>query len=346
MNALAIHRILISLVVGLGGGLLAVGLNAPLPYLLGAIASVALLQVTTGCAQVPQRARELGQVILGVAVGLYFTMDAAEELSQHIIMMVIAAVASVSAAGALAMFLSQLSGVDRTTAYFASLPGGVSEMSVLAERFGGQPGLVAAAQTLRLTIIVFVVPFAFILAGAELDGGSGKLDAHISRIPVILLVFVVAFTIALLLSRARVMNSWFLAGLFAGAGFALWEGGLALPSIVADAGQWLIGTALGARLHRGLLVSLKRFLPLAIIGTLLLIAFNLALALALSAVMPIEFSSLVLATVPGGVAEMSIIASNLALNVPAVTTFHVIRIFLIVVMSAPMYRLACWLVRR
>jgi uncharacterized protein len=48
----------------------------------------------------------------------------------------------------------------------------------------------------------------------------------------------------------------------------------------------------------------------------------------------------VLATAPGGIAEMSITAKVLRLGVPIVTAFHVTRMILLVTLTAPLYRVA------
>ncbi|MCH3868482.1 AbrB family transcriptional regulator, partial [Campylobacter jejuni] len=52
-------------------------------------------------------------------------------------------------------------GVDRATAFFASMPGGASEMVNLALRHDVQPARVAAAHSLRLLLVVLLIPALF-----------------------------------------------------------------------------------------------------------------------------------------------------------------------------------------
>jgi len=54
-------------------------------------------------------------------------------------------------------------------------------------------------------------------------------------------------------------------------------------------------------------------------------------------------ATLVLATSPGGIAEMSITAKVLELGVPLVTAFHVTRVVLLLTCTAPLF---AWLRRR
>jgi uncharacterized protein len=48
---------------------------------------------------------------------------------------------------------------------------------------------------------------------------------------------------------------------------------------------------------------------------------------------------MVLATSPGGIAEMTLTAKNLKLGVPVVTVFHVMRMVAMVLAIGPIYRL-------
>ena len=65
------------------------------------------------------------------------------------------AVFVVSGLGALT--LSQASGVDGKSTFFASVPGGAMAMAVLAERHGAQIAPVAVAHSLRVSIVVLLL---------------------------------------------------------------------------------------------------------------------------------------------------------------------------------------------
>jgi len=65
------------------------------------------------------------------------------------------------------VILARLAGIDRSTAFFASVPGGAAEMTLLGERYGARPDRIALAQSLRILIVVFVVPFVLTFSGAH-----------------------------------------------------------------------------------------------------------------------------------------------------------------------------------
>jgi uncharacterized membrane protein AbrB (regulator of aidB expression) len=63
-----------------------------------------------------------------------------------------------------------------------------------------------------------------------------------------------------------------------------------------------------------------------------------AFALLLAQISLVPLPSLVLATAPGGIAEMCITAKVLQLGVPLVTAAHVTRVVVLVTTTAPLFR--------
>ncbi len=82
-------------------------------------------------------------------------------------LLVFAALFAIAVAWACARFLSRTTDTDRSTAFFASVPGGATEMAILGERFGARVDRIALAQSLRILAVVIVVPFALTYSGAQ-----------------------------------------------------------------------------------------------------------------------------------------------------------------------------------
>ena len=61
-------------------------------------------------------------------------------------------------------------------------------------------------------------------------------------------------------------------------------------------------------------------------------------ALSLAALTGLHPGTMLLATSPGGIAEMSLTARVLHLGVPVVTAFHVSRMLIVVLSIGPLYR--------
>src|SRR5207237_1786671 len=112
-------------------------------------------------------AREIGQVAIGIALGLYFSPQVGKYVLSHWVLLLGAGLFAIALGLLSGMILARLAGIDRSTAFFASVPGGAAEMTLLGERYGARPDRIALAQSLRILIVVFVVPFALTLSGAH-----------------------------------------------------------------------------------------------------------------------------------------------------------------------------------
>lgn len=91
-------------------------------------------------------------------LGLYFTPSVAREVAAYWPVLLLAGAFAILFGACGGWILSRITGTDRTTAFFASVPGGATEMTVLGERFGVRADRVALAQSLRIAVVVIVVP--------------------------------------------------------------------------------------------------------------------------------------------------------------------------------------------
>jgi membrane AbrB-like protein len=111
-----------------------------------------------------------------------------------------------------------------------------------------------------------------------------------------------------------------------------------VPTILSNAAQVLLGCTLGARFQRRSLESTPRFL----MGVLVSVAIAMFVAAAFAALLAwasgLPVATLVLATAPGGIAEMCITAKVLQLGVPLVTAAHVTRVVVLITTTGPTYR--------
>jgi uncharacterized protein len=111
----------------------------------------------------------------------------------------------------------------------------------------------------------------------------------------------------------------------------------ALPPGASEAGQLFIGVALGTRFQPDFLRAAPRWLAAVAAGTLGMLALSAGFALALSAAFGLHPATALLATSPGGIAEMAVTAKVLGLGVPVVTAFHVVRYVAVLLLTGPMF---------
>jgi len=164
--------ILKALAVGIPAGYLFHRLHTPIPWMIGPMIAVASLNLMGVRMDAPPYARQMGQVILGSAVSLYFTPTVVSALARNFPAIIAATILVFVVAGLGALTLSRASGVDGKSTFFASIPGGAMAMAVLAERYGAQIVPVAVAHSLRVSLVVILVPLALTYGGIPIDASA------------------------------------------------------------------------------------------------------------------------------------------------------------------------------
>lgn len=333
-------RPLLTLLLALPAGQLAAWLHVPLPWMVGPLLLLAALRLRGVELQAPRGGRQAGQWVIGAALGLYFTPAVVHQLAARLPLVTAIAASALVIGLAGAMIIRRLAGTDPATAYFAALPGGASEMAVLAERHGGQVDLVAAAHALRVLLVVVAVPAWLTLAGAH---GSDPVLATTTQppwTPLALLLLGASLAGVALFGALRIANAWVLGPLFAiGLLTACDLRFGALPVWLIDLGQLFIGCALGCRFSPASFRDSPRFMRAAMASALAAMGLSALLALALAALSGLAPATLALAGAPGGVAEMSVTARMLELGVPFVIACHVLRVVILTLGAQPLYRL-------
>jgi membrane AbrB-like protein len=337
-------RVAATAAVGVAAALLFQAAQVPLPWMLGPLAIVALAGVLGAPVAASNRLRNLGQAGIGLALGLYFT-PAALVWVLKLAPALVLGIAWAFLLGwcfyrALLAVNGPGPGGERATAFYAAAIGGASEMAVLAEKAGGQVDRVAAAHSLRLLLVVSTIPLAFQWAGVHGADVAAPASTTVHAGGFLALLAVAAVGVALL-QRWRVPNPWVLGALAAtavvtGLG-AQWS---ALPPGVSSAAQCCIGLSLGSRFTPAFVQAAPRWLATVAVGTLVMIGASVAFAWGLVQLSGQHWATLILATSPGGIAEMAITAKVLQLGVPVVTTFHVTRYVAVLVCTPWMYRWA------
>ncbi|GAB4041415.1 MAG: AbrB family transcriptional regulator [Rubrivivax sp.] len=313
-------------------------LALPLPWMIGPLGATALAGIAGLPVVASTRLRNAGQWAIGVALGLYFTPQAGALFLTLAPAIALGAVWALALAWGFHRWLTWAApGETPATTWFAAAIGGASEMAVMGERVGARVDRVAAAHSLRVLIVVVSVPFALQWSGVH---GADAVAPALREVRPAGLALLVALTLAgvALFRRWGLPNPFVLGALAVTAGLTLADLNLsALPRGASNAGQLFIGVALGARFTPEFLHAAPRWLGAVAVGTLGMLALSAGFALGLAALWGLHPATAVLATTPGGIAEMAITAKVLELGVPAVTAFHVVRYVLVVLTTGPIF---------
>ncbi len=334
-------RITATVLVAVLAALASQALHTPLPWMIGPLLTTAVLGIAGAPLLGSDRLRNLGQWMIGVAIGLYFTPDVVSLLTTLAPAVLAGVVWALAMGYCFYRLLLKASGGDHATAFFAGAIGGASEMSVLAERHGGRVDRVAAAHSLRVLIVVVLIPFGFQSAG--LHGADASQPALHAVQPAGLLMLLAASAVGIGAMRwLKAPNPFVLGALLVTIGLTASGVELsALPRAASNAGQLFIGVALGTRFTPAFARAAPRWLGTVALGTLVMIGASGVFAWLLAQGAGLHPASVALGTAPGGIAEMCITAKVLQLGVPVVTVFHVVRYVAVLTLTAPLYRWLC-----
>ena len=333
--------------LGAAAGWVCSRIGTPIPWMMGPLVTVALLRVAGVNISAVPGGRQVGQWIIGTALGLYFTPAVVREVTGWWPLLAVGAVFAIALGYAAGVALAHMAAIDRTTAIFASVPGGAAEMSVLGERFGARVDRVASAQSIRLIIVVTTVPTVFALLGVH--GADPYVPGTTTFSAGGFALLMAATGIGgLLVSALRLPNAFVLGSLAVAIPLTAMEINLsATPTFASNTGQCLLGCALGARFERDFFYGAPRFVfavAATVFGAIFIsVAFGW-IAAELGGLYP---ATVVLGMTPGGIAEMSVTAKVLQLGVPLVTSFHVTRVVALLLCTAPLFaRVRKWRERR
>jgi len=101
---------------------------------------------------------------------------------------------------------------------------------------------------------------------------------------------------------------------------------------------------LGARYEKAIFARYKLFIPFALLNSFFILFASIAVAAALAWVFGLPIATMIIATAPGGMAEMTITAQALQIGVPLVVAFHLCRMVMVNMGAPYIYTCAAWLV--
>lgn len=328
-----------SMLVAFAGAELWKACHLPLPWLVGSLYAVAFARMAGLPLQAPPGARQGGQWVIGTNMGLYFTSAVLAQLLDHTLLIAGMALTSLLMGMLAAAALVRLRLADLPTAFFACMPGGASEMANLSDLWHAAVDKVAAAHAVRVMLVVLIVPLVLTWTASHGDAASAMPPRPVDWLQFPLMIGVSLSAVALMMVL-DLPNAWVL-GTLAGIG-SLGVAGVslsALPPWLTASGQLLIGVALGNRFSPGFLRRSPAFLAgIAVVSLMFIIATGV-LSLPLSGMTGVQAAGIMLSFAPGGIAEMSITASQLNLAVPLVVASHIARLVLLMVLATPAFRL-------
>lgn len=348
----------LALGLGLGatGGLVFKALGLPLPWMLGALFFTMAAGVAGVPVRGPARLRPALVAVIGVMLGARFTPDVLGHAAAWAgtLALLVAYLASVAAV--VVPWNRHVGRMDWTTAYFAGMPGGLTEMIEIGEANGARVQPIVLAHSLRIALTVAAIALWYRLVQGTAAAGpaaAGPAWPSLSGWPSLkdwptwdeaLLLLAAALAGVALARRLRLPAPAFLGPLILSAGLHLSALSEAVPPApLVNLAQVLLGTVLGCRFRGVPLRALRAAGGVALGAVVLSLGLAAGFAQAMQALSGVAADQALLALAPGGLTEMGLMALAIGGDVAFVALHHVVRILLIIVAAPPFF---AWLRRR
>lgn len=312
-------------------------LGIPAAFLVGPLLSGILISTNGGNIRVPGLPYLAAQSMVGSMIAHSITADIVMTFLDHwpvFLGVVLAILAMSSLAGWLMTRWQVLPG---TTAVWGTSPGAATPMMLMAQAFGADARLVAFMQYLR---VVFVAITAAVIARFWLGGAAGGVVHDIEWLkPIDWIAFAETLAVAgigAFIGRIlKVPAGGFLVPLAIGT--VLQVSGLLRieqPEPLLIVSYFLLGWSIGLSFTRPIILHALKAAPQIALSTAALIAFCGGLAWLLTATLGVDPLTAYLATSPGGMDSVAIIAASTKVDVPFVMAMQTFR-FLVVLMLGP-----------
>ena len=341
-------KIVIVAIIAFVGGYSFYRLGIYLPWMLGPLFIILFTKLKVGrYFYWPKQARSLGLIILGIQLGSSFTKTALAEMVRQLPFMLLSTVTITLFTVITGLLIAKKMKLSFGTAMLGSFPGGLSQMVVLSEELKNvDEAVVAFMQTFRVILVISIVPWAVTHVLTNMNGVNNIkpivaqhffLLEYNWKFALLLLISLIIFIVIakkIHFPLPHLLGPLVAATLFNFVG----PGAPEIPSFWLNLSQLMIGAHLGYTLKVDNPKLFKKMFGIIFFSNVLLIAFCYGMALYIGKYISIPENELFLSLAPGGVAEMSVTALSVHVNVSTVTSFHLFRILFILFFVSPLIK--------
>ncbi len=307
----------------------------PAALLLGPMFAGIAVETLGGGIRVPPTPYLFAQAIIGALVATMMSGDIAHAFlhAWPLFLGVVAVV--IVAACAIGWVIGRSGLLPGTTAIWGLLPGAASAMMVMAEAYGADARLVAFMQYTRVAMVALSASIIARFVGA--DGAGAVVKPWFPALHAAPALETAALIVGGVVvgTLSRLPAGVLLVTLVAGAALHIagWMT-IDLPKWLLALGYACLGWQIGLRFTRAVVIRAARALPQTILAIALMMGFCALVGWVLMRVRGIDMLSAYLATSPGGLDAVAIIAAAVKVDVSFIMALQCAR-FLLVLFIGP-----------
>lgn len=328
-------------IIAIIGALAFQWLSFPIPWMLGPLFAVLIAQFFVRKKLVwPPILRNIGLVIVGVAIGQAFDLGLFTNLGELLLYMVVINVILIVFCIGLAWVVHKMVGIPFKTAVASSVPGGLSQFVLFAEEEGDVDlAVVTFYHVIRIVAVVMFIPFLV----------SGHIVSEVSA-PftgswwLFCLLLIIAGASVFIGKRLHLPVPQFLSPIVFIIIVKLFGVDVPeMPVTILHGAQLLIGAYIGLLLKPHMIKLPLRVLVGGVASTLAMVGLTYLSSLVIARMLDFSFATSFLSTAPGGLDQMGLLASAVGADISVVTVFQLFRLLFIFLVVLPLLK---WFYRK
>ena len=321
-----------TIVIGAAGGTLASLTGLPAAWLSGSMVAVTVASLAGLDTRLPLRLVDVVFLVIGMSLGAGVSPEMVSGLASWPVSLAGLALTVIACTYAVRAFLMRVAGWDRDTAFFSSVPGALSYVLAIASDTRADIRKVAASQSVRVFLLVAVLPSLII----AVEPGKPVMIVRPEASAWELAVIVVTAAATGIGFRLMHVPAPMLTGALAASAVLHGTGLIAgtLPAPAVTVAFVLLGALIGSRFSGTTLAFLGRIGVASVGGFVIATAIASLMALAIAWLTGVSADQAIVAYAPGGLDAMTTLA--LALNMDsAFVAAHQLARFVGIALALP-----------
>lgn len=328
-----VAKLLITLGVSTTGGFLLRKLKIPGGMILGAVVASLLLTLVSPWGYMPKAAKSISQLLAGAYIASSVTVNEIKEIRRHFKPTVFLLVGHLVLNLGLGTLLYAIGPFDMITSYASLIPGGLSEIPLVAEEMGGDSSIVLVIQFLR--IVFSLLSFPLVASRLSKTPESSMDDQVVDHKKGSLLV-VLMTCLTGLLGAILFKSIHFPAGILVGSMLStlvlqILTNKAWLPRSLRWLSQILAGAYIGCLITSSSMAIMRESFAVIAISSLLYILGCFCISYCLHKFFGLPPRIATLSAMPAGVNDVAMIAADFNIKVGEIAFYQIARIILAVV---------------
>jgi hypothetical protein len=331
-----------ALLLSLFGIAVFLALGFPLPWLLGAIFPLLIASRFDRVELAsPDRLVHPARALLGIAIGSSFTAEILSSLDRYLISLALMLPFLLVVILLGRFYYHRIIKLDASTSVFCALPGGLLETAIICEAHGANLRRVVLTHTTRVLLVIYGIPFLLQMFNDIDLSGAIRMPAAAGNFSIFEIVLLIGSAAAgwwLVkisgLGGASIVGPMLASALLHIGGFTSFRP----PGELINLAQLVLGIRIGLAFRDITAREIGHSFAHAAGMFALLLAVTLVAAYGVHLLTGIALIATLLAYMPGGQAEMNVIAIIIGIHVPYIALHHMTRIFLVMTLAPTLAR--------